>query len=418
MQTKPTALLMMGLITACSQNSEPLAAQTSTTGKGQSSYVEGTDYMILERVRFMDADGFQAPAEAFSVLVPKGWKHEGGVHWKSMQECRGELVQIQWSASSPDGAIRYVSLPHRTWGWASDPMMQQSMQMQAQSGGCGVGNPISAEQYLLEVFGPRELQGARISDVKENTAVLNEMNQHSAQRKAQAEQFGGQVEVRNSAVTARLRWNDGTEGIAFCNVGNLFTTTQDMYTGAYQKFSTSVSSERSYIRYPAARREEAEQFVATLKASYRTNPAWKQATDNFFAQLSAQQNVIHRQRMEAIDQQTRANTAAHNARMGEIQRQGAANTAAHDQRMANMDGQMRSWENQQDGQDRMHSAFVKTIREVETYRDGGGTVELSSGYDQAWSRGDGTYILSNKAGFDPAAVFLDQNWQEMKRTDQ
>jgi len=38
---------------------------------------------------------------------------------------------------------------------------------------------------------------------------------------------------------------------------------------------------------------------------------------------------------------------------------------------------------------------------VETWKDTSGTVELSSGYGQAWSRGDGSYILSNSAGFDP-----------------
>jgi hypothetical protein len=82
--------------------------------------------------------------------------------------------------------------------------------------------------------------------------------------------------------------------------------------------------------------------------------------------------------------------------------------------MAAMDNSMRSWEQQQAAQDRQHTSFVQTIREVETYRDGTGTVELSSGYEQAWSRGDGTYILSNKPGFDPSSVFQDQNWQQMQ----
>jgi hypothetical protein len=59
---------------------------------------------------------------------------------------------------------------------------------------------------------------------------------------------------------------------------------------------------------------------------------------------------------------------------------------------------------------------VHTIREVETWKDSGGTsVELSSGYDQAWSRGDGSYILSNKPTFDPSSVFQDQRWTEMKK---
>ena len=77
---------------------------------------------------------------------------------------------------------------------------------------------------------------------------------------------------------------------------------------------------------------------------------------------------------------------------------------------------MRDWENQQASQDQQHRQFVQTIREVETYSDGQGKVELSSGYQQAWSRGDGTYILSNASGFDPSSVFQDPAWKEMQKT--
>jgi hypothetical protein len=82
-----------------------------------------------------------------------------------------------------------------------------------------------------------------------------------------------------------------------------------------------------------------------------------------------------------------------------------------------MDTSMRAWETQQSSQDRMHTAFVQSIREVETWQGGDGRVELSSGYGQAWSRGDGTYIVSNSPSFDPRSAFLDQNWEELKRAE-
>jgi hypothetical protein len=58
---------------------------------------------------------------------------------------------------------------------------------------------------------------------------------------------------------------------------------------------------------------------------------------------------------------------------------------------------------------------VQTIREVETWKEGDGSVELTAGYEQAWSRGDGSYILSNKPGFDPSSVLQDQAWKPMQR---
>ncbi len=72
---------------------------------------------------------------------------------------------------------------------------------------------------------------------------------------------------------------------------------------------------------------------------------------------------------------------------------------------------MRNWKASQQSQDRIHTNFIKTIREVENYRDESGKVKLSAGYNYARSRGDGSsYILSDNPNFDPAAVFLDNNW--------
>lgn len=407
----PSTFILLAMLTSCSDTgTNPLNAQSSSPGKSRTNWVEGKDYTVLERVRFMDEHGFERPAEAFSVLLPKGWKTTGGVAWKGLNECRGEMISARYSAVSPDGAIKFETLPIHSWGSATDPMMYQNMMMQAQNGGCQVAPPMDAEQYLREVFLPMGLNGATIVEVKNN----DEAKQASDERAMKyRQQQGYQTQVQNSAVTARLKWSDGTEGIALCQVMNIIMMVQDPYTGNVQRLSTSNANERSYIRFPAERRQEAEQVLATLKSSFRTNPEWQQAIDGYFANLRQHQDRMHHQRMAAIAQQTQANTAAHNQRMRNIQAQGAANTARHNERMGNMDASMRSWESQQSSNDRIHSSFVKTIREVETYRDGNGTVELSSGYDQAWSRGDGTYILSNSPGFDPSSVFQDQNWQEM-----
>ncbi len=79
---------------------------------------------------------------------------------------------------------------------------------------------------------------------------------------------------------------------------------------------------------------------------------------------------------------------------------------------------MRNWEASQQSQDRMHTNFVKAIREVETYKDVTGTVELSSGYNHAWSRGDGSsFIMTDNPNFNPSSVFQDQQWKEMQKTE-
>lgn len=413
-----TFLISLLSLVGCSAGTGSNATDASTmddaAGQAQ-DFTEGKDYMVLERVRFMDAQGFEQPAEAFSILLPKGWAHEGGVAWKGLNECRGEMIAAKWSVRSPDGAISYTVLPNHSWSSASDMMMMQSLQMQAQQGGCEVGGPMDAASYLREVMVPRELQGAAITEVKENAEVAREMERMAAQTKAAFEQWGGQATLQPSAIIARLKWSDGTEGLALVSVLNVINVSQNMYTGEYQQLTNSNASERSILRFPADRRDEAERVLASIKSSYRTNPQWKQAVEGYFAQLRQHQDRMHHQRMAAIDAQTAANTRAHNQRMADIQAQGAANTARHNERMGAMDQQMRSWEQKQSSQDRQHTQFVKAIREVETWNDGSnGRVELSSGYDHAWSRGDGSYILSNSPNFDPSSVFQDQNWKPMQ----
>jgi hypothetical protein len=402
------------------QASSPAATgATPAAGGGAStaSFQEGRDYTVLERARFLDTMGFEQPAEAFSVLVPRGWKHEGGVQWKSPQQCRSEMVTARWSVSSPDGAIRFLALPLHAWGYASDPMMLQSMHMQAQQGGCEVAQPINAEVYVRQVMAPRELPGAAITEIAANVPARQELERMAGENRAKLMQYGAQqVDFGIDAVTVRLRWDDGTEGIALCSVVNIITTMQNAFTGEMQRLSTSVASERSVLRFAASRRAEAETFLANLKASYRTNPEWKAAIDGYMERMRRQQDAVHHQRMQALADQTAANARAHAQRMADIQAQGAANTQRFEQRMAAMDQNMRSWEARQASQDRAHTSFVQAIREVETWQGSDGRVELSSGYDQAWARGDGTYILSNSPTFDPRTVFQDQAWQELKRT--
>ena len=87
------------------------------------------------------------------------------------------------------------------------------------------------------------------------------------------------------------------------------------------------------------------------------------------------------------------------------------------QRLNSMDAPgSRTWEQTQNSQDRMHTDFIKTIREVENFRDETGKYEMTAGYEHAWSRGDGTsFILSNNPNFNAASVFQDQNWKPMQK---
>lgn len=357
------------------------------------AFVAGRDYTVLERRRFLDTTGFDRPVEAFSMLFPKDWTSDGGVRWKGVQECRGEIVGTHVKAASPDGQIQFETMPVRSFAWADDPMMLQAMQAGARQGGCQLNRPFTAAQYI-EGFAQRDL-GARASDIRADESYADFIRQLDQQANALARQYGTGMEQQTTFSFGRLTWPDGREGILHVGVTNMVTRKPNLLGGGSTSFSSTIVVHCVLMRFAPERRVEATRLLGMIQASARTNPIWKQARDDFLTRLG---NIEHAGRMERIrlfGEQSRAYAKA---------------------RSDASDRQLRDWERQQASQDRQHRAFVQTIREVETYADAHGKVELSSGYQHAWSRGDGTYILSNASGFDPRRVFQDQAWQEMKKT--
>ncbi len=418
MRSSTLLLAVLLCLNACSAAAAQANPKSSSkpTAKSSTPAVEGTDFIVLERKRFFDDKGYIKPVEAFSILVPKGWRTDGGVQWKSPFHCAGEVYAPHLRVTSPDGSIEFRSLPLQSWGSSSDPAMRQNMQMMAQQGGCAVAPPMSAEQYLRQILAPRDFGNPTIVSVEANQEVIQQLLEKGEKHRVTAQSMGMNLDLRADAILARLKWPDGTEGIGFVTLVNGINSMQNAYTGGMQQLSTSIASERSFVRYPAARRKEGEQFIATLRSSFRTNPEWEQAIDNFSQRMREWRNQNHQQVMAGLEANRQQMIASHNQRMADIQRQGAANTAAYNQRMTSMDQNMRAWESRQSSSDRIHTAFVQSIRGVETWQGSGGQVELTSGYENAWTRGDGTYIMSNKPGFDPAATFQDQAWQPLKRS--
>ena len=395
-------LSSVAFLVSCSNNmGQPLSGEGDAaiaegsigTEQQPGNFTEGKDYVVLERVRFLDEQGFDRPVEAFSMLFPKGWKTEGGVRWKGVGECRGEMVNMTVKASSPDGKISFESLPARSFSWADDQMMMQAMMAGAQAGDCAVNQPFSAEQYL-EGYAKQDL-GATASEIHGDEKRMARAREMDQQANAIAIQYQSGSEQSTTFAAGKLTWPDGTEGIMETGVTNIITRKPDMFNGGVSTFSTTGVFYTTVTRFPPERKEEAKRLLAMFTSSHRANPVWQQAKENFLTQLG---NVEHAGRMERIrlmGEQSRAYAQA----------QGEAS-----------DRQMRNWEQQQASQDGQHTRFVQAIREVDTWKDGSnGNVELTSGYDHAWSRGDGSYILTNSPNFDPSSVFQDQAWKSMQQ---
>ena len=394
-------------LSGCSSQPADSGKQDNTTVQETSAntYVEGSDYLLFERVRVVDEKGFADPIEAYSLLLPKGWKQDGEIMWNAPgSSCAGTFSRL--NAKSADGKYSLEVYPDVIYAWNTNQELRQFNQSNGSpSPNCGYREPLDAEQYLRDVFVSEELTNAEIVKVEPAQAVVEQMQQSNEKSRRELTQYGaGQIQFTQTAINAEVRWPDGKEGFVVLGVTSVETVVPNTYNGSYDKIYTTQITKRTLFTYPAGEKEQAARQFAVVMGSVRTNPSWGEAVNGFWKDVRQQKQVAHIGRIRAMDDQTRAIGA-------DAIRKGA-------DRLNAMDTEMRSWEARQNAQDRMHTNFIKTIRGVENYQDASGKVELTSAYDHAWSRGDGsTFIMSNNPAFDPATVLQDQNWKEMKKVD-
>lgn len=360
-----------------------------------SKMVQGKDYVVLKRLRVLDEMGFDRPVEAMSVLVPSGWKAQGGVRWNSIGGCRGEIVVWQISVTSPDGQIEYMAFPVRTFVYSQDQMMQQVYLTAARQGGCQVSAPFNASQYIQLLA--RDGLKASVSNIRQDESLQASLNKMNADSNEISRQYGTNMSTSSNMIYGTLNWSDGKKGLAQIGVMSTVKSSRNMFTGAPDGFSTTTVFHQVVVRYPPEREAEALRLFATINTSYRMNPIWKNAKDDFLTQLGNAEHAASMQRLRLMGEQSRAYAKSQS-------------DAA--------DARMRDWEQKQSSSDASQRRFIQTIREVETWKDSSGNaVELGSGYNYGWSKPDGSYILTNNSLFNPA-VELKENWVKMQKLPQ
>lgn len=348
-----------------------------------------TDYVILERREIPDPSGFGQPVPAFSVLLPKGWKIDGGIQWNISATCMTEVVFNRLTARSEDGSMSFHMFPNANWEWFDDPMMQQAKQMSAQMGspGCPMARPLNAAQFLRSVLVPREFPGGRIASIEPNEAVTRALREQA--RQANAMFAGSAIELSAEAASAKLLLPNDRVGRAVASVMQFRSTMYSPLSGQNTSSYTCAAENLMAFQAPAANEAEGERLFATIMASIRINPVWLQAIQQMFMN-------VHQIQMQGVRDRSRIWRETQN----EI-------------------GQMRaeSWQRQQESRDRIAGQWSQAIRGVEDWKDPhtGEVTELTSGYSDAWSDGSGSYLLSSDPNFDPNQA-LQQGWRRMERS--
>lgn len=389
----PLVILIL-IVTACTglPTFKGLNDEGGSSGDRFNSSSKNKNYLLLKRERILDTMGFDQPVEAMSILLPEGWKLDGSVTWKGINECRAEIVQQQIRAVSPDGEIEFDFYPNRSFVYTNDPQFRELITVGANSGNCQISEPFDASEWIRR-FANDELN-ADVENVSTDQDRENMFGEINAKLNSQNRGQGPSTTTETTFVNSDLNFSDGRKGVAQTGVSQLTTQHPNyMQGGSISSTSTNVFY-NLVVKFPPERRKEALEIVALIVTSSRTNPVWNNAKTEFLTKLG---NIEHAGRMERI------------RLVGEQSRAYAR------ERDRAMDEQMRSWERRQASSDASHERYIRSIREVEVWRnDAGDPVELTSGYKYGYSRPDGSYILTDDSRFDPA-IELKENWKKMDK---
>jgi uncharacterized lipoprotein NlpE involved in copper resistance len=371
-----TALVVLTFVSCNNQSS---TENKSDTVKSKSTdMVEGKDYVLLKRFRITDDYGFSQPVEVSSFLLPANWQVTGGVQWDGRKKCIPEMMQASIQAQSPDGAFELMMFPTTQFDWSDDPIYLDAMKRGFNMQSCTIAQPMDAAGYISNNIAP--YLNAQVKSANVIDGLQQQMDEAAMQQTNTARSAGNNAYThRGSAAEGVLQFNDGKEGLAFCTVMQTLVTLPGTQGGMTTSYYSYVSL-RLVLKYEAGNEVIARKIMSTFFSSARVNPIWSNAVQAFYYAVGK---------------------GAQDEGWKQIQ-------ISHQAQQEIGENIIRSWEarnnrsNAAGSSEEINSQFSQYLRGVDSWTDDDGNkVELTSGYSNAWSRSDGSYIMSNNPAFNP-----------------
>jgi hypothetical protein len=358
-------------------------------------------YYRMKRVTVTDQRGFERPMTALSLLIPSDWQFQGSVEYAKVLGCHANLVQVVFRAASPDGRFAFEMFPGNTWQWADDQNAVQTMrasnQQMAQFNrrGCDVAPPATAAQFIQQSVMPAIRRQARVAGIEAMPEISREVQRKVQEMQASLARQGIQVRARSDVGRARIRYDLNGQQVeewitAITYASGQVGPTFNMYTNQMgQSLFYTCAAEGVYgFRAPQGQLDAREKLLMMMLSTVRVEPEWHARVLQVIANMNAADAK------GAVDR-------------GKIIAQSGRDTA---------DIIHRTFEGKKASDERVAQGFSQYIRGVESYRNPrtGETVELSNQYGHAWAGGNGEYILSDSANFDPNVALRGGNYTRME----
>jgi hypothetical protein len=370
-----SAAVLLALIASCGvQGSEtipPAASSASTPAVASGGQKPSTPTATapatkpLRLKKHTVADPI-AGCDACTLLVPEGWKVEGGIVWQ-MQYSNLASANVRVSDPSSRATLEVFPVVPGCWDEGGASYLTPG---QNYMGSIVAPPPRDVRQYVTDYFVPgyrAKAEGLKIGAATPLPDVAKLVEKSVQEQGLTKTVMAGKV---------RLEYVERGTPIAedvyiTCVVSRTPAMPGSVYWSLQQQYSFRAEKDAIDAHAP---------LLQAMVSSVQVELKW-------YAGYVQVLQMRQQGQMQAIRD------------AGEISRAISRNNDA-------MIASMRStWAEQQASQARVSRQFSESIRGVETYANtlDGRAVELPSGYADVWVNSSGDYLLSNTGGYDPNA---------------
>jgi hypothetical protein len=302
----------------------------------------GAKDVILQKIKVHDAT---ARCDAFTLLVPEGWKTTGGVTWNLR---KWGIADLLLKVNDPQSLRQLETLPRLPFLWMSGPVFGN------------MGREVTRQQPIMDpkafveaIVIPRFRKGARVTSVQMLPAVAK---------------IWASQNIAGSVAAARVRLEYSIDQQPVEEDLYMVLSATPIIVGQTNWGAESIFA----LRSAKGKLDADSALLLPMALSLRPELQW---IADYYRALQACDAVVANN-TEQARQLTQIFAQTH-AEISDMVRTKQADR----QRMV----------------DKTNLEFSKIIRGVEDYKSptGSGTLTLPSGFSQVWSNGLDQYVLSN-----------------------
>ena len=363
---------------------QPTDSPVNPSGGQPTTVPVAGNVLRYKAASYIDTQGIGT--KAFSLLIPSDWQFEGTVVWNLDNTLMPASANIR--AWNPNNNEEFDVFPNQAFYWTDNPLVQQTNPPGSSYFGATVSAPIGPIEALKEVVLPTFRSNV------ENLNVVSEQLLPSMDQlfKTGTDPTSG---ISYSVNSGKIRAEYNLNGVAmedelYCVIQSITIPIQSIYG--------TTTSNNWYMSYLASFRAEkgqldsASKLFQTIAYSCTIDKNWLNKYNQLVAYLIQNQirQIQNAGQLSQILAQTSDQISQEN---------------------------LQDWEQRQSVNDQLVTDFCNQILEIQPYNNpiDGTTVNLPSGYNNAWVNGNGEYILAENIDFNPN-IGSNLNWQPMTTT--